>query len=553
MKIMSILIKNGSIVDGTGEKQYKGDILIEGDSIVKIADSLDKEGAEVIDAEGKIVCPGFIDIHCHADLTLLEVPDLKEYLLQGCTTVTGGHCGFGLSPSNDIVRKYYANLATRLLAVNPELCEEIDEFAKKFEETKSSINLAMFIPQGNIRAYVCGISEEPATPEQIKQMQEIIRKEMEAGAFGISTGLAYVPGSGTKTEELIELSKIVAEYDGMYTSHMRNEGAHVMDIGMAEVFRIAKEANCRGHISHWSVVGGDASKMTPKLIEYMEDSQAEGLDLTADVTVYNDAVTPLAFIAFNTWVFDNFTENLTNPVTRERIKEEMFQKIAGIFLDNAPWYLKLIPKGLIKKLIWGILAKKVTILSTLVRPELQLMTLHQAVKKYYPNRKNLLDGLLDLIRDEEGGIIFTMVTKDEENGILPLFKRPYVCACTDGIVVPNQKQNVHPRNYGAFPRVIQRWVREENWISLETAIKKMTSLPAEQLQIPDRGILKEGFKADITILDFNTIEDVATVQNGRQHPKGIEHVIVNGAITVKNGEHIGIRNGEFLRHEKPKS
>ncbi len=548
---MSILIKNGSIIDGTGAKQFKGDILIKGDSIVKIFDDLDEEGAEIIDARGKIVCPGFIDIHCHADLTLLNVPEIREYILQGCTTVTGGHCGFGLSPSNENVKKYYSKFVTRLLAVNADLCDDLNAFAKKFEEIKSSINLAMFVPQGNLRGLVCGTSEEPATPEQLKQMQDLVRKEMEAGAFGMSTGLAYVPGSATKTEELIELSKIVAEYDGMYTSHMRNEGAHVMDIGMAEVFKIAKEAKCRGHISHWSVVGSDASEITPKLIKYMEDSQAEGLDLTADITVYNDAVTPLAFIIFNTWVFDNFTENLTNPETRERIKEDMFQKISGIFLDNAPWFLKLIPKGIMKKLIWLILSKKVTILSTLVRPELQLMTLHEAVKKYYPDRKTLLDGLLDLIRDEEGGIIFTMKTKDEEKGMLPLFRRPYVCACSDGIVIPNPKQNVHPRNYGAFPRVIQRWVREENWIDLETAIKKMTSLPAEQLQIPDRGVLKEGFKADITIFDYDTIEDVATVKNGRQHPKGIEHVIVNGAITVKNGEHVGTRNGRFLRHEKP--
>jgi len=546
---MSILIKNGTIVDGTGSKQFKSDILIEGDSIAKIGEDLSKVGAEIIDAQGLVVCPGFIDIHVHADLTLLEVPELKEYLLQGCTTLTGGHCGFGITPANDMTRKYYVDIATRLLGVKPELCNDLISFKKKFEEIKSSANFAMFVPQGNLRIIVCGNSEEPATPKQLKQMQDILRKELEAGAFGMSTGLAYIPGDVTETEELIELSKVVAEFDGLYTSHMRNEGAHVMDIGMAEVFRIAKEAGVRGHISHWSAVGADPISTIPKLIKYMEDSQAEGLDLTADITTYNDAVTPLAFIIFNTWVFENFKENLTKPDTREKIKEEMYQKIASIFLDNAPWFLKLIPKRVIKKLIWKILSKKVTILSTPVRPELQNTTLSQAVKKYYPQQK-LLDGLIDLIRDEEGGIIFTMKTKDEENGMLPLFRRPYVCACSDGIVITNPKQNVHPRNYGSFPRVIQRWVREENWIDLETAIKKMTSLPAEQLQIPDRGSLKEGMKADITIFNYNIIEDIATVSNGRQHPKGIEYVIVNGGLTVKNGEHTGLKNGEFLIHKK---
>lgn len=549
MNEKKILIKNGLVYDGTGSEGFNADILIDGDELKKIDKNIEVDSVKVIDATDKIVCPGFIDIHNHADLTLLDLPEIKAYVAQGCTTTTGGHCGFGICPANERVKKYYYNIASRLLSVKPSLCDDFQAFSRKLEEQGTSINMAYLIPQGNVRALKFGADEEPADEEEIKFMKEVIRESMENGAFGLTTGLVYPPGSVTETEEIIELAKVVGEYNGVYMSHMRNEGAHVLDEGMAELFRIAREGNCRGHISHWSVISSSVEEMTPKLIEAMEKVHDKGLDVSADVTVYEDAVTPIAFIMFNTWVFNDFEKNLTDPDTRKRILDEMFQKLDDMFLSDAPWYIRLIPKFILKKIIFPILGKEVTILSCPNNTEIQGKTLYEAIKSLYPD-KNIKEGLLDLLRDEEGGIIITLKTKNEEKGIIPLFKQPYVCASSDGILIVNPEQNEHPRNYGTFPRVIQRWVREKNYISLKEGIRKITSLPAKILGIKDRGTLKEGNKADIVVFDFAKIKEKGTLANGRQFPEGINYVFVNGALTVKNGEHTGELNGKVLKHQK---
>jgi len=546
---MNILIKNGTIVDGTGADRYESDILIKDDVIEKIGKDLNAENVEVIDAAGKIVSPGFIDIHNHADMTILDLPQIKAYILQGVTTFVGGMCGFGIAPANEEVKDYYVNIASRLLSVNPKLCADLDSFAKKVKDKGFSINIAYFVPQGNVRALELGVSEKPADEKELKKMQETVRKHMESGAFGMSTGLVYPPGSVTKTEEIIELAKVVGEYDGVYMSHMRNEGSEIIKVGMNELIRIAREGKCRAHISHWSVISSTTEKMTPKIIKVMEDAQAEGLNITADITVYEDAITPLAFIMFNTWVFENYEKNLTDPKARKRILEEMFQKLFSMFLADAPRSIKLIPKFLLKKLIVPVLAKKVTILSCPNNPDIQGKLIYDALREYYPN-KNIREAFLDLMRDEEGGIIITLKTKKEEVGMIPLYKRPYVCSSSDGILVVNPKQNEHPRNYGTFPRVIQRWVREKGYVSLESAIKKMTSLPAKILKLQDRGILKEGLKADIVVFDYNKIKEKGTLENGRQFPEGIDHVIVNGKITASHGKHLGVLNGQVLRKKR---
>jgi len=546
---MKLLIKNGTIVDGSGSERKKADLLIDGDEIVEIGANLKAEDAKIIDATDKIVAPGFIDIHNHADLTILDLPKNEAYIMQGATTLATGMCGFGISPSNDIVKKYYYNIASRLLSVKPNLCENLQDFIDKVNKQGISINIAYLVPQGNIRALKFGAGEKPANEEEIKFMQDVLRKEMETGAFGMSTGLVYPPGSVTNTEELIELAKIVGEYDGIYDSHMRNEGAGLIDIGMSELIRIAREANCRAHISHWSVISSSVEETTPKAIQLVEDAHKEGLDITADITVYPDAVTPLAFIMFNTWVFEDYDNNLSNPETRKRILDELFVKIDAMFLADAPLLIRMIPKFILKRIMWPVLTKKVSILSCPKNTKIQGMLIYDALKEFYPGKK-LSEAFLDLLRDEEGGIIITLVTKNEEKGMLPLYKLPYVCSSSDGILVVNPEQNEHPRNYGTFPRVIQRWVREKDIVSLETAIRKMTSLPAEILGIKDRGSLKKGYKADVVIFDYKNIKEKGTLENGRQFPEGIEYVIINGQITAEKGKHLGTLNGRVLRHKK---
>lgn len=544
---MGILIKNGFIVDGSGSSGYIADLLIEDEEIKKIEENLEVNGVKTIDASNKVVTPGFIDIHNHSDLTLFQSLKVEPYILQGCTTLAVGMCGLGVVPSNEKVRDFYfKNMNQRSFSYG--LYKNLPAFWEEIERKGGvAINLAFFIPQGNVRAFVLGASERAPTERELVSMKEIIRENMEAGAFGMSTGLVYPPGSVSSTEELIELSKVVADYDGLYDSHMRNEGAKVIDVGMSELVKIAKKANVRAHISHWSVISKFAYDMTPKVIEYIKNARHEGLPITADCTVYPDGATNLALILLKPWVFEDLKQNLTNEKTRKKIANEVFDKVYDFFFADAPFYVKLIPKFILRKLIFRGLAKTTSVITTENNSKVEGKSLFEIFNKFYSEKK-LEEALLDFIRDEGGNITIRVQTKDEEKSIIPIFKQEFVAPSSDGFL--ETEKNTHPRSYGAFARVLERWVREMEIIPLEEAIRKMTSLPASILQLPDRGLLKPGYKADIVIFDRNKIEEKGTIKNGKQHPVGIDYVFVNGKLTGEKRKHTGIINGKILKHKK---
>ena len=546
---MKVLIKNGLIVDGTGSPGYKGDVLIDGDTIEKISENIDAEGADIIDASDKIVSPGFIDIHNHADFNLYDINRAESFVMQGMTTLLVGLCGLGVAPSNAVVKEFYSDFGKKALGIDPKLFATMNEFHSELEKKGISINTAFLIPQGNVRSCAMGLDMRPANEEEMKKMKEMVREGMEAGAFGLSSGLVYPPGSSTPTGELIELSKIVAEYDGIYNSHMRNEGAQILTegTGMPEIIDVARKSKVRAHISHWSIISKfQVEKITANAIKLFEDALNEGIKLTADVVPYFDGVTSLPFVILENWVFEDLIGNLTKKETRDQVKSEIFQRINDMFLAGAPWYLKIIPKFLLRRLMMPVLAKQVVILNSTSR-EFNGKTLHEALKTKYP-KTNIADGLLNFIRDEQGGVLIRIEFKDEVKSVLPLLKRPYSCASSDAVLVPGA--NNHPRAFSAFPHIIERMVRENPWLTLEEAIKKMTSQPAKILNMEKRGVLKEGKKADVVVFDYNKIHQVATVANGNQHPEGIDYVLINGQITVEKGEHTGILNGKILKHKK---
>lgn len=547
VRALKILIKDGLIVDGTGAPSYKADVLINGDKIETIGENIQAEGAEIIDAAERVVTPGFIDIHTHADFNIFDANRAEAFVMQGMTTLLVGHCGLGVAPATKVVEHYYADFAKKALSVEPKLWPSLKDCFSDLEKKGISPNLAFLIPQGNVRACVMGLDMRHATDEEMEKMKQIVSESMEIGAFGLSTGLVYPPGSATPTEELIELSKVVAEYDGIYDSHMRNEGAKVLDIGMAEVIQIAREAKVRAHISHWSVISRyNIDQLTADAIKLFQSALDEGLKLTCDVVPYDDGVTSLPFVILESWVFEDFAGNLTKEETRKRIKKEIFERIFAMFLAGAPWYLKIIPKFLIRRLMVPVLAKQVTLLHT-TSGEFNGKTLHEALTTRYPDR-NMLDALLDFMRDEEGGIVIRIQFKDEERSVIPLLKQPFASASSDAVLILDG--NNHPRTFSAFPRVIERIVREKGWITLEEAVKKLTSLPAAAIGLPDRGVLKPGNVADVVVFDYNKIRERATLANGNQHPEGIDYVIVNGNITVEKGEHLGVLKGQILRHAR---
>ena len=543
---MKILIKNGLIIDGTGSPGYKADLLINGDKIERISEEISVEDAEIIDASNRIVSPGFIDIHSHADFNIYDVNKSEPFVMQGITTSLMGVCGLGVAPATKKVEGYYADFGKKILSIEPKLFSTMQDFFEKLEKKGVSINCAFLIPQGNVRLCIMGLDMSPATDDELEKMKHIIKRDMISGAFGLSTGLVYPPGSATPTEELIELSKVVAKYNGIYDSHMRNEGAHILDIGMAEVIRIAEEAKVKAHISHWSVISKYGfEKLTTNAIKLIKDAHDKGLKISVDVVPYDDGATSLPFVILESWVFEDLINNLTKSETRKQIKNEIFKRIYSMFLAGAPWYLKIIPKFLIKRLMIPILAKQVTLLNTL-SSEFNGKTLFEALKTCSPD-KNMLDALLDFIRNEEGSILIRIKFKDEEKSVIRLLNEPYACISSDSIFIPNS--NNHPRVFGAFAHLLERDVREKGWIGLEESIRKVTSLPASILGISDRGVLKTGNFADVVVFDYNNLHETATLANGNQHPKGIDYVIINGHITVEKGEHSGVLKGHILKHK----
>jgi N-acyl-D-amino-acid deacylase len=543
---MKYLIKNGFVIDGTGLEGYKGDVLIEENEIVKMGTEITDSDAKIIEADDLVVCPGFIDMHNHGDLNIYEENEGLPYIHQGLTTIVVGMCGIGVAPANDRVKNYYYNFASKAFCSTPMLYDDYQTLFKDLEEKGVGLNLAFFIPQGNIRAMVMGTEEGEPNDQQLEEMKRIVEDNMKAGAFGMSTGLVYPPGSESSTEELIEIAKIVGKYNGIYDSHMRNEGAGLIDIGMKELIRIAQEANVKSHISHWSVISSyNLEEMTEKAINCMKQARSEGLRISADTTVYEDGFTSLSFVLLPTWVFQDFEHNLSDPSIRKRIQKEVFEKLYSMFVADGPFYIKIIPKFILRKLIFSKMSKNVIVLNALKSQDVVGKTIYEVLSTRYPSR-SLEDAILDFIKDEEGGIMIRVVTKDEETGIIPLFSQQYVAPSSDGI--PMTEGNTHPRTYNAFPRVIARWVREKSYLRLEEAVRKMTSLPASILGLDRRGSLKEGNKADIVVFDYDIIQDRGSLEDGKQYPEGIEYVFVNGELIINHGEFTGKCAGTVLRH-----
>jgi N-acyl-D-amino-acid deacylase len=542
---MDILIKDGLIIDGTGRNGYYADLLIKNNKIEEIGEDLTAENCKVIDASNKVVAPGFIDMHSHADLTILKVNTADAYLMQGVTTMVVSICGIGLAPANEKVRKYYTDFITKLFGSEELiLYDTLQDYFSRIEEVGISPNLAFFIPHGNIRTCVLGVEERPPTDTELEEMKQMVRDGMDTGAFGLSTGLVYPPGSLSTTEEIIELCKAVQGYGGIYDSHMRNEGTGVITKGMGELVKITRQTGIQAQISHWKAGGRFAWKLTPQMISTIQLARDRGLNIYADMYPYQEAASSLSGVFLQPWVYKNFEKHLSNPVTRQKIMDETMEMIYSSFLQDVPQYIKILPKYLIRELIFWFLRKKIRIISVMHSHHIEGMFLGEALKVLYPKKK-LLDALLDFIRDEEGGVMVTFKLMSERQSIFELIKQDFVAIGSDGFLV--YEGNTHPRTYGCFAKILGNYVRDKQLFSLEEGIRKMTGLPSQILGLKDRGIINKDKVADIVILDPQTVQAKATYENGTQLAEGIGHVIVNGEITVANGRHLGTLSGEILK------
>ena len=536
-----ILVKNGKIIDGTGNPWFYGDIGITGDTIVEIGDLSGRTAAKTIDAKGLAVSPGFIDVHTHCDGGLGR-PDANanlNYLIQGTTTVVTGNCGDGTF--------------------------KIAETKDKWEKQGIGTNAVHLVGFGTVRRSVMDVEPRDATPEELDKIKEIVRQAMKEGAWGMSTGLEYIPGRYATTEEIIEVTKVVGEFGGVYASHQRNEFDRVPE-STQETIRIAEEAGVRANVSHFKVCRKNYWGKMKEAVKLINDARTRGVYVVADMYPYHYAsggrILPIARNAG--WApfhlpndMEPFAElrkkmrdrNLPD-LEREKLKEQYVDELAKALADKSKreQIRKSVLEGEPHRPSSVALAGWDSYLVTIAEKNAHLVgkILSDIAKE---QNRDPFDLAADLVIDEPDLYVACGVMSEDDMKYAMM--QDWLMFSSDGDAVPILKETDvprigHPRAFGSQARVLRKYVREEKLLTLENAIKKMTSLPASFLQIRDRGLLMKGYKADIVIFDPETVRDNGTDSNARQYSTGTEYVIVNGKISIENGEYDGALNGKLL-------
>ena len=496
-----LLIRNGRIVDGAGGPWHTGDIAVKGDTIAAMGRLRDARAARVIDAGGLIVAPGFIDIHSHARRGILDTPAAENCVRQGVTTVIEGPDGG--SP----------------LPVGP--------FLQKVAAARPAINFGLMVGQGTVRNEVMGTENRKATPPEIERMKELVRQAMREGAFGLSTGLFYVPGNFTPTEEVIELARVAGEFGGIHISHMREETAHVVD-SVNETIRIGEEGGLPTQITHHKILGKPSWGRSKETLAAVEAARARGVDVTIDQYPYTASSTGTAAL-FPQWSLEGGSrglfQRLDDPETLARIKQEIVNRILYDRGGGDPKNVVMAGCGFDPSLAGKSLAR--------ITDERGLT----------PDAANAAVVLIEIQRKGGCSAIYHAIDESDLDRIL---KYPFTMVASDGGIPKFGDGAPHPRNYGTFARILARYVREQNAITLEDAIRKMSLLPAARLRLPDRGLLRPGMKADIAIFDLNAVKDKATFQEPHQYAEGFHHVIVNGKAALLDGKITGERRGAVI-------
>ncbi len=530
-----IIIRNGTILDGSGSKGYKSDIGIQSDRIKVIEEHISASGKLEIDAKEQIISPGFIDILSWASGPVLYDGEVRSVVQQGITTAIFGE-GWSMGPVNENIKQGMKNF---WLEYNISYdWDSLSDYLKYVEEKGSSVNIASFIGATTVRMYVIGFEDRQASPAEMKQMKDLVRDAMKEGALGVASSLVYTPAFYANTNELVELSKVAAEYGGIYISHIRGEGGDLLE-SIDEILTISEKAEIPAEIYHFKAAGKENWDLLEIAIKKIKDAHAKGLDITADIYPYTAGATGLDAM-IPPWAKEGgdeaLIERLRDDNIRDRIRNEILTSRSG--WEN---FYQMAGGG--KGILVSYLSEK--------NKSLQGKSIEEIAKI---KKKDEISVIFDLLVEEEGyggGIYFLM---SEEN-VSKKLQLPWVSFCTDEDAYRPEglmgKRNPHPRAYGTFPRILGKYVRDENVISLSEAIRKMTSLPAARLGLLDRGILKRGMAADIVIFDPQKVKDMATYVQPHQYPQGINYVIVNGKMVVEQGQHTGAKPGKALLKDIP--
>jgi len=536
-----IVIRNGRIVDGTGNPATAADIGIRNGRISRMGRFPRIRAKKEIDAKDLVVCPGFIDPHSHSDLTILFDPAFPSTIRQGVTTSLLGNCGDNLAPAPpekmEELSRVLSVFAPPGIKFDSFPWNTFSEYLDFMESHACAANSAHLVGFGTVRlAGGPGFEDRVPTSEELRRMQSLVAEAMEAGAFGMSTGLIYAPQSYASTEEIIELTKVVAEYGGLYVSHIRNEGAGEVD-AVKEVLEIVRKSNCvGGHIAHHKISGKPHWGTSRETLRLIEEANERGMSLTCDQYPYNRGMTSL-ITALPPWVhvggLESLLGRLRSPEGRERIKRDCEAGIDG-------WENWIGDGGFTSLYIASVKTEK-------WRPmEGKSLTEITRLK----GSRDEWETLFELLLDEKGEVQATMESMNEED-IRRIMRGRYTMVGSDAwAVAPTgvlSHGKPHPRYYGTYPRILGKYVREEQVLTLEDAIRRMTSFPAQRMGIFDRGLLREGMWADVVVFDPRKVMDRATFLEPHQFPEGILYVLVNGEIVVEDNQQTEKKPGKLLR------
>jgi N-acyl-D-amino-acid deacylase len=516
----SLLIRGGTVIDGSGAPGALADVAVESDRIAAVAPGLAGEAARVIDARGLVVAPGFIDAHSHSDLFYFGCPSAESKVRQGCTTEVVGMCSFSPAPiapgRADLVQAWAGGIGSR----DDFRWETFPEYLEALRARRPSINVAQFVGHGALRLATVGPENRPVTADDLRAMERLLAGALDAGAFGYSTGLVYPPSAYSVTEELVALARAMARRGGLYFSHVRGESAMVED-SIREAIRIGEEAGVGVQIAHVKVSGRENWGKLDRVLRLIDDARARGVDVTGDVYPYHAGSTKMDNLMPG-WVHDGgiprLLERLADRATRRRIVEECL-------VDGERW----------RTVSQGAVGFDEIQVSTCRRHELEGLTLAAVARQV---GKAPAEALMDLLLEERATVGMVSFSQNLDN-VAKVLAHPALMIGSDSIGLSEgegwRPGKPHPRMYGTFPRVLGEYVRDRRLFALETAVQKMTGMPAARLGLPDRGLLRPGFAADLTLFDPRTVRDESTYAEPHRYPTGIPWVIVNGAVAVDGG------------------
>ena len=495
-----ILIKNGRILDGTGNSWRYGDVAVKDGKILKIGSLTTITASKIIDAHGMIISPGFIDVHTHIEGEESKTPTADNFIHDGVTTVVTGNCG----ASNTDIKKYL----------------------QKIDSIKLSINVATLIGHNDVRKAVMGTANRKATEDELKKMEAIVEEAMKSGAIGFSTGLIYIPGTYSSTDEVVRLAKVAARYKGVYASHMRDEGDSVVQ-AINEAIYIGKEAHMPVEISHFKLSGqqnwGRSKETVPMIIKARE----EGIDVTIDQYPYTASSTSLSTLLPDEILSDgqdSINSRLSRPEIRKYVRDYMLAKLK---------------KRKLKHFSYPVVAfyRTDTSFNGKSIEEVNLLMKRKHKAKYET------ETVMDMMQKGGASMVFHGMSNEDVERIM---QYPFNMFASDASIRVWGQGSPHPRGYGTNARVLSEYVRNKKIISLEEAVRRMTSLPAQKFGLNDRGLLREGYAADILIFDEKEVQDLSTYDKPHAFSKGFQYVIVNGQIVAENEKHLGTRSGMAL-------